>query len=161
MKLEAKKAINELVENLVDEIATELEENRFYPSVREAGTAPTESAIEQCYEFTRKFLIAASGLIKDQDVSSAFKSYTIDEIKVMINGENMEEFEELESVESFVDGGNLNEKYVYLNEVFKHKPSGVYLMVITQRVNDRDRDFISLVSVSEVNKKEVVTYEWS
>ena len=160
MKVESKKAINELLETLIDEVVQVLEENRHYPSVKEAGTAPTESALDECKGFVQDFLVNAQVFIKNEDASKAFKNYSIEDLKLMINGKNMEEFEELEHVESFVDNGDLNEKYVYLNEVFQYKPTNSHLKVVTQRVNDRDRDFLSLVNVSDVEKKEVITYEW-
>ena len=77
-----------------------------------------------------------------------------------VNGENEDDFEELEYIDRF-SRDNGEEKYRYINSVYLHKPSGEHICVECQHVNDRECDFISFVGARTVKKKEVVTYEWS
>lgn len=157
-----KQKIADKVEQTFDDIISEIENDRHYPSVREAGSSPTDRAIELSHE--------ALGALMDELLQYGLKykellaKPTIEEIINEINlnqEENIaEKIDGLKEIETFVrDNGE--RKYRYVNTVYEHTASKRYICVEEQRGVGDWEDMTSSVKATEVTKKEKISYEWS
>lgn len=146
------KLYNRELEELLENVVQTLEEDRYYPSVREAGTAPTESATENCYNYISDFVS------KWVDDKSWMTTPTFEDLLIIVTSDNVEEFDELKEIDSFVND-NGERKYRYDNVVYLHKPSGRYLIVETQ--NDPKYEWPGVhFQTYEGHKKEKIIYTW-
>jgi hypothetical protein len=158
MNIKDKNKAKYIINSAINDAVTEIEEKRYYPSVREAGSAPTEDALDEFANILIKGFDEVSEIISGSTFSSLFDDMTLDDIMGDIDGKNMDEFTELEEIDQFIrDNGE--RKYHYWNNVYVYKPTGQHIKVETQC--DTGDDFISLCGVSIVEKKQITTYEWS
>lgn len=157
-----RRILNE-IESVFDDVVTLLEEDRHYPSVREAGTAPGESSLEtglsmiiDLVEKTACEDIESGDLLLEPKLEQI-----IDEIMASQENNIADDFDCLKEIDSFVrDNGE--DKYKYQNTVFEHMPTKKFICVEEQRARVGHDDFTTLsVNVTETEKKEKVTYEWS
>jgi hypothetical protein len=154
-----RKAINELLHETMDNVVQTLEEDRYYPSVREAGDSPTEAAQENATKHVTNLITEIGKIYGVVDFDSINKPYTTEEVINLIDGENMDDFDGLTEVDSFVrDNGET--KYRYENTVYKYEPTGDYILVENQCTPNGDT-LISFVRATKTEKKEKVTYEWN
>lgn len=159
MKITDRKHIKGLVSDALDIIASEIEEKRYEPSERGAGTAPTQDAMD-CAEDHLCELITALGKeygAVDMDVVNS--KLSLKDIKEQITMDNLDAFEELEEIDSFSDDHG-ERKYRYDTTVYKYKPTGEFISVEIQKTADGE-EWLSLGPINEVEKKEKVSYEWS
>jgi len=152
---------NKISDTIMDAIA-HLEEDRFYPSVREAGTAPTDSAVKKVETIIIELIKEL--MATDMNYNDIGRDASFEEIVSTINSvqdENIsEEIEGLERIDRFVmDNGE--SKYRYVNTVYEHKPSKRFIRVVEQCGVGEWVDITSSVDASETVKKEIVKYEWS
>jgi len=165
MKPALKKEILRKIDNCLEDIICEIENNRFEPSERGAGTAPKDSAIDYCKELFFNLI----NDISEHNISKGDleKVLSIEEIIEQISNLSSEEFDnfdaddydELEEIDTFNrDGGE--RKYIYVNNVYKHKPSGRFICIEYQQSSNPEYDFKALQSVAETKKKEKITYNW-
>lgn len=157
MKIEIKKCINALVNDAVDDIVTTLEEDRFYPSEKQAGTAPMESAVDHCGDVIRDLIDTIGEMYGVVNTRGILKPMTFDEILKQANDENVELFNELEEVECY-DRDHC-QKYVYVCTVYKHKNEHRFLEISMKC--SANRKYSDFDCAREVSKKETVTYEWT
>lgn len=158
MKVKDKNECLGIVEEALDNVFQVLEEDRYQPSIPEAGTAPRESALESA----RDYMLSAVDFIIDKygpiDFMDLYMPYKINEIISMIDGENMDDFEELKEIDDFIrDNGE--SKYHYINTVYRYRESDQYICVENQCTTDND--FIAFQCANITEKKEIVRYEWS
>lgn len=158
-----KKEVVKKIEDCFEDMAYELENRRFEPSERGAGTAPTEGAMEDAVNMLKALIESLAPYeIKEGDLT---KELDFDTIVSMIKqaGEKCldiaDEFDELEEIDSF-NRDNGETKYRYGNTVYKHKPSGRFLCVECQFGVGQWDGIIGGVSVNETRKKEIVTTVW-
>lgn len=161
MDVKIKKEIIKKIENTLEDIVQILEENRFYPSVREAGDAPTESAQIDCYDLLIKLI---QDLNQYEIYPGALKEQlSLEEVMKQLRSSQESAFgdffDELKEIDSF-DLSTDEHKYVYTRTVYLHHPSGEHIAVDEQLSAGRDREFLSVVGVSTVQKKEIKRYEW-
>lgn len=162
MNIRERKKLNNKIENALDEIVICLEEDRFYPSVREAGTAPTESALNSCHSiFVDLIEDILSCAVKPEDLK---KETTFEEIVAEINSTQdkniADEFDELTEIDRFVrDNGE--SKYRYINTVYEHKKTKRFICVEEQCGVGEWDGLVSSVNANETTKKEKVTYQWT
>ncbi|MES2367734.1 MAG: hypothetical protein V4563_17790, partial [Pseudomonadota bacterium] len=96
MNLLQRREIREMVNECVNNVIQTLEENRYYPSIREAGTAATESAIDQSQDYivaviaeiTKKYGLSAN-------IEKVFQPLSFNDILPLISAENHGDFDEL------------------------------------------------------------------
>lgn len=158
-----KRQIKEKINNCLQEIEQTLEENRMFPSVREAGTAPTDSAIAQCEKYfydliddLAEYSIKKGELSKVDSFEEIFEAIGLAGDKA---GNLADEYEELSEIDSFVrDNGE--SKYRYVNTIYEHKPTKRHICIEEQRGVGQWEDAVGQVVVSEVKKKEIIKYEW-
>ena len=158
-----KKELDTRISDIVCDIAQVLEEERCYPSVREAGSAPTEGAIETVEDYVRDVIFWVAENIEnltkeDYDNDMSFEE-VLEYITDIDKDEELEECGVLERVDDFVrDNGE--RKYVYDNIVYKHLTSGRFLAVEIQ--NDPKYEWPgNFVQVQETELTEKVIKEWS
>jgi hypothetical protein len=151
------------IEHTFNDVVTLLEENRYEPSERGAGTAPHDSAVEEGLRHVVDLVEAMA----DYDISVGDLStepgleQIIAEIEASQENNIAHDFACLKEIDDFVrDNGE--DKYKYQNTVFEHTPTKKFICVEEQRGRVGHDDFITLsVTVSETEKKEKVSYEWS
>jgi len=161
MKIRERQEIKNKINDLVGDIVELLEENRHEPAGRGAGTAPSESSINESSDIIFKFIeyILSSGITKDELSKEITLEEIIQEI-ISVQDDNIADyFEDLKEVDQF-NRDNGETKYRYENTVYEHKPTKKHICVECQRgVGDWD-GIISSVNVNEVFKKEITKYEW-
>lgn len=164
MDLAQRRVIQGCIEDTLDDIIYQIEENRYEPSERGAGTAPMESAIDTC----RSYLVdLVSGVSKGRLTHDIiYAKNTVKDIEQYIinlsdsekeSGEwqttcGLEEIDTWNSLEGV--------KYLYIHTVYLHRSSGNYIEVVQQYSNGNDPVFLSLEQVSQVVKEEKISYEW-
>lgn len=154
-------AINRKIEDAFHDMVAYLEEDRIYPSTREAGTAPSDKAVDNCYEMLVTLIkeLMSTGM-NYQDIG---RKPTFEEIVETINSvqddNTADDIDDLREIESFVrDNGE--SKYRYVNTVYEHIPTKRYICVEEQRGVGDWCDLTSSVTATETFKKEIVKYEW-
>lgn len=163
MKYSTRKSILQKVEEVADEITLILEENRYYPSIREAGTTPSETGIELVNEQILLLLEEyGTTTIEHDDLNMPVSlEKIISEIVENQETNTADEFDELTEIDSFVrDGGE--RKYRYLNTVYQYRKTETFIAVEDQRYVEGGGDESTCsISVSYTEKKEKISYEWS
>ena len=150
------------INSALDEIVSALEENRFEPSERGAGSAPTDSAIEICHDELVKLVC---NVHEDMDEDYLLNGPTLEEVMAeisSINDENTAElYDCLTEIDTFIrDNGE--RKYQYFNTVYQYKKTDNYISVEEQRSLISGGDWVVCnINVSQTEKKEKVSYEWS
>jgi len=161
MSLREKQKLRYDIEAIINDIIYTLETDRYEPSERGAGTAPTQSALDNANEEIINIVekIQLSGF----QVRELFKDPTFEEIISEINSVQdnniADDIDDLKEIDSFIrDNGEI--KYRYINTVYEHKPSKRFICVEEQRGAGSD-DFTGSINAQETIKKEIVKYEWS
>lgn len=155
------KQMNDKISDAVGEMIACLEEDRFYPSVREAGTCPTESACKNVECVIIKLLkeICLSG-VTAEDIG---REPTFEDVVIYINSiqnKNMaDDLEYLKEIDCFTRDNGEN-KYRYINKVYQWKGTNRFVLVETQRGVGEWSDEILSVNAKETVKKEIIKYEW-
>jgi hypothetical protein len=162
MKLKDHKKIKSLIDDAIDNIVSTLEENRFYPSEREAGTAPNDGAMYDVNSYICKLIETTNSFdIYDGQFSNPL---SLDDVKgfILANQDNniADDFDCLKEIDTFVrDNGE--QKYQYFNTVYEYNPTKSFIAVEEQRSITGGDFVVCSISVTETEKKEITTYEWS
>lgn len=160
--LEKQKLIRK-IEDATSDIIQFLEEDRFYPSVREAGTAPTESACDKVQEQIIELIgyVIDSGATSQDLIQKTTFEEIIDAINAVQDKNIADDIDGLKEIDSFVrDNGE--RKYRYQNTVYEHTPTKRFICVEEQQANGGDFDgIVGSIHATETVKKEIVTYQWS
>lgn len=154
--------IKEDIEGTLDDVLCYLEESRYEPSERGAGTAPTQSAIDNFSKSVTDLVyrILDSGVDKEVLKSPITFEKIIAEINSEIDKDISGEMPDLIEVDSFIrDNGE--SKYRYVNTVYQHLPTKRYICVETQQGVGQWEGLISSVNAQETVKKEITKYEWT
>jgi hypothetical protein len=159
MKSTDKKDIKNTILAALSDIECALESDRYEPSERGAGTAPTQTAYDNAEDVIitmTEYLMSNYGVF---DVNKAMRDYSFEEILAIINDHNADDFDELKEIDSFsVDNGE--RKYKYVTTVYEFKNTGRHIAVNEQRSADGE-EVIAFTGANETEKKEIKTYEWS
>jgi len=136
--------INGDIDAAMDDIITTIEEDRMYPSVREAGSAPTESAVESSFSMAQDLVEAICvqlGVMEEGDLTHIPTFEEImgeleatlvgkDEWLVNLTGE-AEEYQELKEIECFTKESD--SKYRWIDTIYQYKDTDDYLCIEEQR----------------------------
>ena len=151
-------AIKHAVDAALTGMISAIEDDRYEPSERGAGDAPTENAVENAEDLLCDLITELGKDFGVVDMDKVNGSLTLAEIKTLMTMDNIHDFEELEEIDTFVrDAGE--RKYRYDNTVFKHIPTGRFICVEIQKSADGEQ-WGALTSFEEVEKKEKISYEW-
>ena len=146
--------------SIMNEIIQELEENRYEPSERGAGTAPTDDACTQA----EYLVIEAIEKFKGIDLKKKYSFEDIMKEIVLLKGDGIEPKNHADDIDCLneIDQTTefLYEKRIQVDTIYEHKPTKRFMMVSVDLINDDHRVILD-VRVSEVSKKEKITYEWS
>jgi len=158
MKITDRKAIRGIIEEALENITIALEEDRHHPSIPEAGTAPTESAMDNCRDYLAAAITEIGAAYGVVDCTLVNVPLSFDELMGSVTMENHQNFDELSLKDEFIrDNGE--RKYHYLNFVYQYQKQERYICVEIQATTDNDH--IALMGCSETEKKEKIEYVWT
>lgn len=154
-------SINNKIEDAITDVITCLEEDRFYPSVREAGTAPTDRAAKRSEETIIALIkdLISSGVDQNDIGRDPSFEEIVSEINSVQDKNIADDIEDIKEIDCYSED-NGETKYRYVNTIYEHKKSKRYIRVIEQRGTGDWADLTSSVVASETVKKEIVKYEW-
>lgn len=148
------------VEKVMNDVFLLLEENRFEPAGRGAGTAPTKQAERESVGLVLE-LVERLGA-EEIEEGSLTTPYSFGEImgqiKSVQDNNIADKFKELQEIDSFTDTKG-ETKYIYHETVYLHAGSGQHILVSDKREAGGYGDTLG-ISVSIVEKKERISYEW-
>ena len=150
---------NEKITNLVDKFRNQVNKILLEDIVQES--AGDMIGFKYDYEIDNdlyRFLFKLGEILGNEDLKTMFKyEKTIEEIVAELEDNTcLSDFEELEEVEDTI-GANSDSKYVYINEIVKHIPTGKFYQFSTQKSGE---DYGKLEFMGEVIQKQITTTQW-
>jgi hypothetical protein len=149
---------NEKITNLVDKFRNQV--NKGLEDIVEESAGDMYS-IKCDYEIDNdlyRFLFKLGEILGNEDLKTMFKyEKTIEEIVAELEDNTcLSDFEELEEVEDTSDADS-DSKYVYINEIMKHIPTGKFYQFSTQKSGE---DYGKPEFMGEVIQKQIITTQW-
>jgi hypothetical protein len=150
---------NEKITNLVDKFINQVNKTLLEDIVQES--AGNMIGFKCDYEIDNdlyRFLFKLGEILGNEDLKTMFKyEKTIEEIVAELEDNTcLSDFEELEEVEDTI-GANSDSKYVYINEIVKHIPTGKFYQFSTQKSGD---EYGKPEFMGEVIQKQITTTHW-
>ena len=156
-----KQKVRHMIEDAVSDMVGYLEENRYEPSERGAGTAPSPSSIDDCCDVIVE-LIAGLSIYDLKDVS-VFSVPTIAEVIEAIQKNQESNIANdlfcLKSLDFFKKFDQGCDKYKFIHTVYQYNNTDNHIMVIERRSND-EWETTTEITAYETVKKETIKYEW-
>ena len=150
---------NEKIRNLVDKFRNQVNKALLENIVEEsAGDMYSVSCDYEIDNDLDRFLFKLGEILGNEDLKTMFKyEKTIEEIVAELEDNTcLSDFEELEEVEDTI-GANSDSKYVYIDEIVKHIPTGKFYQFSTQKSGE---DYGKPEFMGEVIQKQITTTQW-
>ena len=150
---------NKKITNLVDKFRNQVNKALLEDIVEEsAGDMYSFRCDYEIDNDLYRFLFKLGEILGNEDLKTMFKyEKTIEEIVAELEDNTyLSDFEELEEVEDTIDA-NSDSKYVYINEIVKHIPTGKFYQFSTQKSGE---DYGKPEFMGEVIQKQITTTQW-
>lgn len=153
MENSKKKKLRTMCEDVLGDIENEINNNQFEPSERGTGTMTREETSEDCVNGLEVFALEVLEMF---GIKETMKDKTFDEILKEIDSTPPDEFDELKFLETKRDSER-EPKYTYVMNYYLHTKENRIIETTMQTYKGEESGNLE---AQEVEKKEVITYEY-